>query len=582
MNTGSTSFYPSLQTIEIEDQNEAGRDTAAWVKSDQEPSFFVEDRPTGSVNKTETVEVPYVFSEFNGFSDGLYTPPDDYIAVSAAGYVVSVTNSIYRIFAPNSSTQLKSYDFGSALKSTFPNITGTYYDPRVIYDPESDRFVIVVFNGISSTTSNIVVLFSKTNNPTDGWNGYSFSGDMFSKSEWSDYPNIGISKSDLFITSNLFDDNSSPDYIEPGLLQIDKSSGYSGSSLKSRTWETVSNFSIQPTLFTLVPASQGLGSDYGDTMYFVSNVFGGGKQVNLLTLIGNEASSGATLTQKAITYKITSNFSSPNSAGSSQKSTTQTLNMGDSRVKQAFYLNNTIHYAFSSRDASTGYSDIVYCRLNVPGGSVTIKELGLTGYDYVYPSLASLATNNQNQSVLIGYCKSGTSMYPEVDAVQCDSSGAFSSSIVIFPGQSAVTGGNTSQQRWGDYTGMERQYGTNVCYFAGSYGYGAAFQTEIAQLGLKSNVGVAPVPMPVASDVKVYPDPVVNIFSVDFSLQQKSHVRISVFDMQGKEVQLLFDGVVLQGNQKFSFNKAALQQGVYSLRITNDTGEIVTKKIVVE
>ena len=183
MNTNN-SFYPSLQTIEIEDQNEAGRDTTEPPKSDHEPSFFVEDKPAGTGYKTETVEAPYVFSEFNGFSDGAYTPPDDNIAVSTAGYVVSVTNSIYRIFAPNSSTQLKSYDFDGALKSTFPSITGVYYDPRVIYDAESDRFVIVVFNGISSTTSSIVVLFSKTNNPTDGWNAYSFSGDMFSKSEW--------------------------------------------------------------------------------------------------------------------------------------------------------------------------------------------------------------------------------------------------------------------------------------------------------------------------------------------------------------------------------------------------------------
>src|ERR1700722_895856 len=66
MNTG-TSFYPSLQTVEIEDKNEAGRDTGTWVKSDQEPSFFVEDRQAGAGYKTEAVEPPEWFLEFNGF-----------------------------------------------------------------------------------------------------------------------------------------------------------------------------------------------------------------------------------------------------------------------------------------------------------------------------------------------------------------------------------------------------------------------------------------------------------------------------------------------------------------------------------
>jgi hypothetical protein len=173
-------------------------------------------------------------------------------------------------------------------------------------------------------------------------------------------------------------------------------------------------------------------------------------------------------------------------------------------------------------------------------------------------------------------------MYPEVDAVQCTNGDTFSSSIIIFHGQSAVTNGSASQQRWGDYTDIERQYGTNMCYFAGSYGYGGAYQTEIAEIGLQSNVGIDPPQLPVTSDIKVYPNPVINIFTVDFALQQKSHARISVFDMQGKEVQMLFDGIIPQGNQKFSFNKAALPQGVYSLIVSSDSGQMVIKKIVVE
>ena len=576
-----SNLNPVLQSTEIEDQSNATT-SDTLDKLPRQEGNFQEDIQPGAENKTSAVDMPAIISQFSGFSDNQYTPPDDNIAVSNRGYVLSAINSIYRIFKPDSITkQLKASSFNDALKGTLLNITDPrYFDPRIIYDAKADRFIIVVLNGIASGSSYIVVMFSKSNNPANGWYVYSLSGDVFSKSNWADYDNIGISKDDLFITDNLFDDNQN--YIEPSILQINKDSGYNGKTLAYKSWEPQTNFSIQPTLFTLVPASHGLGGDYGDTMYFVSNKYQGGKTVTLLEIDGKEASSVSNLSTSTINYS-TLTASSPNKMGSLQLQPTTssyTLNQGDTRIKQAFYLAGKIHYVFTSKDATTGFSDLVYSRLNIAKNSVSYKQLGLSGFDYVYPSLASFVHNGQDSSVLIGYCRSGKTIYPEVDIVKCDSSLTYSPSVTIEPGKTTVIG-STTVERWGDYTGMARQYNGTSCYFSGSYGNNNQYQTEIAKIGSKS-LGIPESLISRAKNVTVFPNPVADIYKVEFSLEHKTHINISVIAMDGKKVALLYDGTPPIGDEVFSFNKAGLAPGIYSLIIKSDSEAFVTKKIVVQ
>ena len=49
---------------------------------------------------------------------------------------------------------------------------GHYFDPKVIYDPISDRFILVLLKDSSPDDSELIVCFSTTNNPLDDWNIY--------------------------------------------------------------------------------------------------------------------------------------------------------------------------------------------------------------------------------------------------------------------------------------------------------------------------------------------------------------------------------------------------------------------------
>jgi len=572
-------FNPVLQSTEIND----------GIKPDNVPPFvpgspspyYREDKQTDKGSyKVSSVEAPVIFRQFSGANDSKYTPPDNCIAISNAGYIISVMNSNYRIFAPNSSTTLKYSSFFDALSGVFPAITGTYYDPKVIYDAENDRFIMCILNGTTSSESHIVLMFSKTGNPSDGWNAFDIKGDVFAKGESADYPNIGISKSDLFLTANLFDDAGNE--IEPVILQIAKSGGYSGGTLKYVSFEVIKNPGGVPAIASITPASHGLGKDYGDSMFFVNHNSNAANNVRLLEITGSEASGVSNLSVNTlITYKALT-YSNP--APSMQKSASSTLNAGDIRTKQAFYLDSTIHYVFSTRDAATGFTDLVYARLNVRTKTLQHLDLGATGFNFVYPSIASLALNEHGKSVMIGYCKGGSSLYPEIDAVVCDSTFNFSTSLNIVAGAAAVSGIGGPEYRWGDYTGMARQYSTHSCFFSGHYGTGGNYETSIVELGLNSTHegGINDNGPSVAKAVSIFPNPVSDQFTLEFETPSKDYLTIRLMDMQGKMISCLFEGTTPGGDHSFSFNKAGLPAGIYSLIIESSTAQAVSRKIVVE
>jgi len=573
-----SNFNPVLQSTEIEDGS--GRDSSAspFVKINHPSEFFREDISDNAVQfKTFSAEMPIIVSQFNGANDNQYTPPDNTLAISKAGIIFSAMNSSYRLYAPTSGNQTKYISFFDALKNTLPALTGIYYDPKVIYDAENDRFIVIVLNGNTSASSSIVILFSKSGDPADGWYTYDLKGDIFSNGQFSDYPQIGLSKSDLFVTVNLF--NNSDIATGPAVLQLNKSDGYNGKGINFLSYD-VPHITGLTAGYTLTPAPHGLGGDYGDSMYLVANNRGGGNSVSLLKISGSEISGKANLVLNATIPYPSLYCTVPSPSKELQVSTNFSLSAGDVRITQAFYLDNKIHYVFATRDQFTGYTDMVYCRLNIAAKTVVHVDLGLNNYDYVYPSIASMGQNDTDRSVLIGYCKGGSGIYPEVDVVQCDRDFNFSPSVIITPGTSSVTGSN-SVLRWGDYTGMVRQYGTNNCFFAGSYGSGNSYQTTIAQIGLSKNTSISEGNL-LNKSLSVFPNPSSNIFRMTFNLEERAHLLISVNDMIGKRVETLYEGTSNAGTQIFSFNKGALVSGTYFLLIKTDKGQKLSRKIVIE
>ena len=75
-----------------------------------------------------------------------------------------------------------------------------------------------------------------------------------------------------------------------------------------------------------------------------------------------------------------------------------------------------------------------------------------------------------------------------------------------------------------------------------------------------------------------YPNPFNPETAINYALPQAGHVRLAVYDMTGRAVRVLVDGVRSQGRHSVRFNAGNLPTGTYVYRLTAN-GETRVRKM---
>jgi hypothetical protein len=78
----------------------------------------------------------------------------------------------------------------------------------------------------------------------------------------------------------------------------------------------------------------------------------------------------------------------------------------------------------------------------------------------------------------------------------------------------------------------------------------------------------------------IYPNPAAAITVVPISLVKSAMVHAAVYDVTGRQVNLLLEGVLPAGEQKLFFDASELASGVYSVVLTTE-GERHSQKLIV-
>lgn len=565
------SWRPMLTNICVKHHSENSDELIERIKEQKlllKKSAF--NKTDNVENSTETATyTPVIAANFLGNVNNGYTPMDNSIAISNAGKIVSVANTTIEFY--NTSGTMT---FTNTIDGFFndPSIT-VVCDPVVIYDSGSDRFIFFAQEcSGNSSNSNLLVCFSKTNDPNSGWWTYKLTGNPAGNNTWFDYPKIAVSNNELYITGNSF--NNSGSYVESLIYQIEKNGGYSGGTLN---WQYWNNITGNP--FTLLPVSNGQQGNYGPGCYLVATSSAGNNSFSLFDLTNDMSSSSETINQ----YTISTTPYSP-AADGEQLGTPTVLDNGDCRTLSGFYLNGTIHFVFHS-EYSGGYNGVNYNRLDLSTGANTSSMFGTNSAESSYPSIASFGSDLNDKSVMIGFGRTNSSMYPEIRVVSCDHAMRWGSSTLVKAGQGyADIFGSGTSDRWGDYTGMCRKQNstTPTVWMNGMYGTTANnWNTWIAEVGATGSSGVSTQDIPNIEKSSVYPTLVYDQFFTEFSLENNTNLTIEVYNTDGKLVKELFNGPGHFGKNVFTFNKNNLSSGTYFVSIKSTNKVLLNEKIII-
>jgi len=85
---------------------------------------------------------------------------------------------------------------------------------------------------------------------------------------------------------------------------------------------------------------------------------------------------------------------------------------------------------------------------------------------------------------------------------------------------------------------------------------------------------------PLLAEMIVAPNPFENELNIEIQLEQRSAVVLKVYDVTGKEISMLQNGELDQGNYQFNLETGEWKSGVYLLNLTINGEYQATKKLI--
>lgn len=594
-----TNLYPLENTVDISsvkeewnfhilnldnlsEENKAYADYIGLIKKEVEKRFprnkFFD---LNGQKNYEVVDTPQVISGFEGNPFVSSVPNDNTMAVSNDGMLVSAINTSIYFFDTKNDTLLKTISL-SAFSDTLGLVTDQY-DPKLLYDPSADKFIIVYLAGFLDSTSNIVVGFSQSNDPLGLWNMYSLPGNPLMDVSWSDFPAIANTENELFITVNLLMNNESWQnaFKQSVVWQIDKSGGYSGALLTSKLWYDIlyGNKSMR----NLNPIGGG-SQLYGPDIFLLSNrnFDVQNDSIFLLHITGDIGNSASEITINPVISDQT--YGMPPKA---RQPLNHTFETNDARILGGFIENNKIQFVGNTVDTLTGNASIYHCILSDPGGTPSLHlNIFTDTIDYGYPNISYAGNSSDNNSSIISVNHSSPSTPAGFSAFYYNGNGSYSPRITLKKGITYVNLLSGSYERWGDYSGSQRKYNEpGKVWVAGSFGKvrqqgfttWREHGTWIAELKKPDDEVVV---LPEYYSLLAYPNPVSDIMYVTVEIPTDSQIEVELYDVSGKLIKKLMSGQVSAGTNLLTFSTLPLRNGTYLLMIKDSKSIFLTKKIV--
>ncbi len=371
-------------------------------------------------------------------------PPDCGIAVSPT-HVVVTTNAKLK-FYDRAGTQTGSVTWSSFFSSVLPSNTFTT-DPKVLYDPGSGRFFILILAIRSSDFKSwYLIAVSDDSDPNGIWAKYAIDSTLNGQNtsnNWSDYPGFGFDSQAVVVTANMFSRTTGAyRYVKIRILNKQELINFA----PTLTWTDIWNITDPDggTAFTIQPAVH-----HGPAPFtFLADA----NPSNKVSVFGIQDPLGsATLFKKS---KNVGNYNQPPAA--EQPGGDPRLDTIDNRVYNVVWRNNSVYFAHTVGASSQAAVRWYEIDTSDYPNTTTLVQNGLIAdpaSNHFFPAIEV----NSAGTVAIGFCRSSTTEFASIYYAAHqpgDPAGQVGPLTLIKAGTVHYTGEGGSVVRWGDYSGI--------------------------------------------------------------------------------------------------------------------------------
>lgn len=403
-----------------------------------------------------------------------WIPPDTQLAVGPE-YIVEAVNSGFMVYT-KTGRETRSYtNFESFVPLPSP-WNGFCYDPRVVYDTYSDKFVMMIMGKDNTNlTSYFWLMASQTTDPNGAWNVLRFnaSAGATGSEEWLDYAAIGVDNWGVYVTGNyfLFDGGYQRTQlwsITPAVLNGTSTRHYYWSDLE---WPSGSNAR------TVQPAIPQTTNSAGHTFY-VNSWNGSGSELLLWTQSGKRwpestdpdpASLARVVIPSKTYYSMYNNVDQPGSAWD--------IDGGDASVRNAYYTAGGVGLTLCLNwDGNRVYSETYLAVLDINGTMEYDRAIWNAGLHMNYPALTMQPTVASSADIGLTFSMTEPADpdgFIGVASFTYDPTGDASYFYWQKHGEGTYVRWDgdpgTSRNRWGDYSGAAWDRTCNNSWFAAEY-----------------------------------------------------------------------------------------------------------------
>src|SRR5215210_2706400 len=374
-----------------------------------------------------------------------HAPPDTNGAVGREKLMVAL-NSNYVIQRKSDGAVLSTVSmktFWSAVGAQHP------FDPRVLYDPYSDRWLATAASDPLLPSSLILYGISDTGDPQGTWHLYAIDADP-TNATWADFPTLGFNRTKVAIALNMFASGSGM-YVRGRLIVLDYASLRAGSGGNPVVLPVEGGFARRPAV-TYSPTET--------TPYLVEHVESMAATYRFWALDGTTL----TLVGGAPRTNPLGGWATPGPGNVLPQEDGSGVDAGDARVGNVVFRNGHVYYAqtIGLPPGGTGYgvrTAVQWVELDrsgafVQGGRVEDPRANPWngGHSYAFGSLAV----NAQDDVLVGFSEFESDDF--VDAgyafrAGSDAPGTMRAAATLKHGEGPYEKTReTGRNRWGDYS----------------------------------------------------------------------------------------------------------------------------------